>query len=298
MGWFRNAAPHRGQSVLATLPAGCGAVRLDGEARPRISRVRLSAETPRHAEDWRRLAQAAGLGDARLTALLDPGAYQTLVVEAPSVPEEELRGALHWKVRDLINFHSDDAVLDYLPIPASEGRVPSLYVVAAQAQAVRALAQPLQEAELALDAIDIRETAQHHIAQLLMPEGYAIGILHFDGQHSLLTFSFGPALAYSRRTDGRGAVGAALYERVAMEAQRSVDYFERQFSWLPLSRIYLAPMANQDELRQRLEGYLPVAVEALDLDALFELTPEAAAALNEPHARNQAFHLIGAGLRT
>jgi MSHA biogenesis protein MshI len=296
MSWFRTSKAQSDYAVISVLHEGAGALRLESGPRPRVAGAAISQATPRNAEDWRRLAQAAGLGSSRLITLLDPGAYQTLVVEAPSVPEDELRGALTWKVRDLINFHSDDAVLDYLPIPAVEGRIPSLYVVAAQATSVRLLAQPFQEAELPLEVIDIRETAQHQIAQRLMPEGYAIGVLHFDGQHSLLTFSFGEALVYSRRTDGRGAVGPALYERVAMEAQRSVDYFERQFSWLPLSRIYLAPMANAEELRQRLEGYLPVAVEVMDLEALFDL--DGAPALADPLVRNQAFHLLGAGLRS
>lgn len=295
MNWFRPAKSHNHYAVLSALREGAGALRLEPGPRPRITGAIISHDTPRSAEDWRRLAQAAQLGGARLITLLDPTAYQTLVVEAPSVPEDELRGALTWKVRDMINVHTDDAVLDYLPIPASEGRQPSLYVVAAQAATVRALAQPFQEAELPLEVIDIRETAQHQLAQRLMPEGYAIGVLHFDGQHSLLTFSYGEALVYSRRTDGRGAAGTALYERVAMEAQRSVDYFERQFSWLPLSRLYLAPMVNAEELRQRLESYLPVGVELIDLDTLFDFN--GVHILSEPHARNQAFHLLGAGLR-
>lgn len=295
MNWFRPAKSQSQYAVISALRDGAGALRLEPGPRPRILGAAIRHDAPRSADDWQRLAQTANLGNARLITLLDPAAYQTLVVEAPTVPEDELRGALTWKVRDMINFHTDDAVLDYLPIPASEGRQPSLYVVAAQAAAVRVLAQPFQEAELALDVIDIRETAQHQLAQRLMPEGYAIGILHFDGQHSLLTFSYGEALVYSRRTDGRGANGAALYERVAMEAQRSVDYFERQFSWLPLSRLYLAPMDNAEELRQRLEGYLPVGVEVIDLDALFDFN--GAVALSEPHARNLAFHLLGAGLR-
>lgn len=297
MAWFRSNSAQRDYAVLSLMPGGAGAVRLDrSKARPRVAGLALTQETPKSPDDWRRLAQSAGLGASRLIALLDPNSYQTVVIEAPSVPDEELRGALHWKVRDLLNFHSDDAVLDYLPIPASEGRVPSLYVVAAQSTAVRNLALLYQEADLPLAVIDIRETAQHQLAHLLMPEGYAIGMLHFDGQQSLLTFSFGETLVYSRRTDGRGAAGNALYERVAMEAQRSVDYFERQFSWLPLSRLYLAPMMNAPEMFKRLESYLPVSVEMVDLEALFDLSG-ADAALSEAHVRNQVFHLLGAGLR-
>jgi MSHA biogenesis protein MshI len=157
MSWFHCAKPHNQYAVLSALREGAGALRLEPGVRPRVVGAALSHSAPRSADEWRRLAQSANLGGARLITLLDPAAYQTLVVESPSVPEDELRGALTWKVRDMINIHTDDAMLDYLPIPASEGRVPSLYVVAAQAAAVRQLAQPFQEAELPLEVIRSEE---------------------------------------------------------------------------------------------------------------------------------------------
>lgn len=295
-GWFKTTARTRGLAVVTPTPGGAAALRLDeGGAQPRVAAYARRLGQAPQADALMQLAQEVGAGDARLLALLDPAHYQTVVVETPSVPEEELRGALRWKVKDLINFHIDDAVLEHLPIPAGAGRAPALYVVAAQAPAVRELARPYQAADLRLEVIDIRETAQHNLATRVMPADYAIALLHLEEDSGLLTFSFGPDLILSRRIEGRGASGAFLFEKVAMETQRSVDYFERQYSWFPLAKVYLAPMAEAGALRAKLLEYLPVGVEILDLAGLFDLsaTPE----LADAPRQNAAFHLLGAALR-
>ncbi len=296
MAWFRSAKSHHAYAVLAPLATGAAALRLEnGADRPRLAALRIDAEAPATPEGWRRLAQAAGGERARYITLLDPAMYQTVLVEAPNAPEDELRGAIRWKVKDMINFHPDDAVLEYLPVPGGGGRPDSLFVVAAQAPAIRELAGRFQAAGLPLEVIDVRETAQHHVANRLAPEDYAVALLHFDGQNALLTFSHAGNLAFARRLDGRGANGDFLLERLAMEAQRSVDYFERQFSWMPLSKLFLAPSEAAEPLTKRLITYLPVGVEEIDLHALFDLSavPEMA----EKITQNAVFHLLGAALR-
>ena len=57
-----------------------------------------------------------------LSSLLAIGDYQLLMVEAPEVPPAELRAAIRWRIRDLIDFHIDDAVLDVFDVPPSGAR--------------------------------------------------------------------------------------------------------------------------------------------------------------------------------
>jgi len=60
--------------------------------------------------------------------------YQLLLVEAPRVEPAELRAALRWKIKNLIDFHIDDVVIDVFEIPGQQDR-PSgqamMYVIAA-----------------------------------------------------------------------------------------------------------------------------------------------------------------------
>lgn len=292
----RRAKTSSNHAVLSPCHDGIAALRLEGDpGHPRVAGFALAdgmTPTPDRVE---KLAREAGIERAPLTALLDHEAYQTMLIEAPNVPDDELSSAIRWKVKDLLNFHIDDAVLDHLPVPGRAGQPPSLYVVAAQAPAVRELAQPYNQAELPLAVIDIRETAQRNLSVRLAPEDYAVAILHLEGESGLLTFTFGEDLVLSRRIEGRGAGGDFLFDRVAMEAQRSVDYFERQFSWLPLAKLYLAPMPESALLARKLADYLPFGAEVLDLGRLFDLSGQER--LLDERVQNRVFHLLGAALR-
>ncbi len=296
MNWLKSRARTRQHAVLSPYLSGVAALQVqDDGVLARVLAFVQRENSPLSADLLHRAAAEAGIKDAPLIALLGQDHYQTVMVEALSVPDDEIRSAIRWKVKDLLSFHIDDAVLDHLPVPGGSGRPPSLYVVAAQATAVRALVQPYHEAGLPLDVIDIREAAQHNLAMRIAPADYAAAVLHFDGENGLLTFSFGDSLIMSRRIEGRGATGESLLDKVAMEVQRSVDYFERQYSWLPLAKLYLAPVAEASALLRRLGEYLPVAAENLDLARVFDFADQVQ--LQDVQVQNAAFHLLGASLR-
>lgn len=304
MNWFKPRAGNRSLAVLTPIPGGVAALRVDdaGEKVHVLAYARRDSAGPRAAVTAEMLSQTAadaGIRSMPLLALLDQESYQTMMVEAPSVPEDEIKSAIRWKVKDLLSFHVDDAVLDHLSVPGGAGRPASLFVVAAQAAAVRALVQPFHTADLPLEVIDIRESAQHNLALRIAPADYAIAMLHFDGENGLLTFSFGPNLVLSRRIEGRGATGEALFDRVAMEAQRSVDYFERQYSWFPLAKLYLAPQPGAKGMLRRLSEYLPVSVDVYDLSQVFDFSDPAIASIQwqSVEVQNSLFHLLGASLR-
>lgn len=304
MKWLKPRAGSRSLAVLTPVPGGVVALRVqhDAEKVRVLAYARRDSATPSasvSAESLNQAATEAGIRSMPLLALLDQEAYQTMMVEAPSVPEDEIKSAIRWKVKDLLSFHIDDAVLDHLSVPGGGGRPASLFVVAAQSTAVRALALPYHAADLPLEVIDIRESAQHNLAQRIAPPDYAIAILHFDGLNGLLTFSFGPNLVLSRRIEGRGASGEALFDRVAMEAQRSVDYFERQYSWFPLAKLYLAPQAESKGMLRRLSEYLPVSVDVFDLNQVFDFSAPEVTAIQwqSVEVQNSMFHLLGASLR-
>jgi len=300
MNWLKPRSRTLKHAVLTPNAGGIAALRLqdDGKQARVLGFVQLDTDAGRSGVSAETLRQAAAEVDIKsspLIVLLNPESYQTVIIEAPSVQDEELKSAIRWKVKDLLNFHIDDAVLDHLPVPGGAGRPASLFVVAAQSTVIRALVQPYHDSGLQLDVIDIRETAQHNLAMRIAPADYAVAVLHFDGENGLLTFSFGPNLIISRRIEGRGASGEDLFDKVALETQRSVDYFERQYSWLSLAKLYLAPTPQAPAMLRRLNEYLPVGSESMDLGKIFDLSDQPA--LQDVRAQNSAFHVLGAGLR-
>jgi len=72
------------------------------------------------------------LTGATCVSVLEHGGYQLLQVEAPDVDPLELKAAIRWRIKDLIDFHVDDAVIDVFEMPANGPRARTMYAVAAR----------------------------------------------------------------------------------------------------------------------------------------------------------------------
>ena len=74
------------------------------EAPPVLAWVESSHETT--AASPAMLRDRAG-SDVVATCVMPLGSYNLLQIEAPKVPPEELRSAVRWRVKDLIDFPID-----------------------------------------------------------------------------------------------------------------------------------------------------------------------------------------------
>jgi MSHA biogenesis protein MshI len=256
------------------------------------------AETLGHL---RRQQQLAGV---RITTLLPPGDYQLLTVEAPEVPESERRTAVRWSIRDLIDYPVDSATVDAVPIPAPRGgRARNVFVVAARNEQVLRCMRVFDEAKLPLSCIDVPEFAQRNVAALFEEQGRALALFVPGETGSLLTITSGGELLAVRAgefTAGQfetaaGEAREALFERLVLELQRTLDNFDRQFGGLPVSRLLLAPFAGSDVLRDHLAGNIDATVAVLDLREAIDL--QAVPQLSDPQAQARAIPVIGCALR-
>jgi len=242
----------------------------------------------------------------RCTGLLDPSEYQMLVVEAPNVPPEELKTAMRWRVKDMLDYHIDDATLDVLDIPPDKNnpaRGHSMYAVAARNEVIAKRVALCDDAKIPLEAIDIPEMAQRNIANLLAQPGRGVALLSFDEHGGLLTVSYEGELYLARHIDvsWRDLAQAGpetqhgFFDRITLELQRSIDHLERQFQFISVHQLWLAPLSDGAALRDYLATnlYLPVAL--LDLNDLFDFSR--VPALASPENQVRFFLPLGATLR-
>ena len=71
--------------------------------------------------------------------LMAANEYQLLSVEAPNVPADELKTAIRWRLKDMLDFHIDDATVDVLDVPldkSASNRSHQMYAVAARNQVI------------------------------------------------------------------------------------------------------------------------------------------------------------------
>lgn len=240
------------------------------------------------------------------TTLLQPGQYQILQLDAPDVPPEERAEALRWQLKDMVDFPVDNASIGVVDIPAEGGanRKASVFAAAAGAGAVWPLMQPFDEARVPLRAIDIPEFAQRNMAALFEEENRGLAFLHFDARGGLLTITYRGELYALRRIEITGRQmaeadeerQAQLLERVMLELQRTLDNFDRQYSFISVSGLVVACAPEVPALQPYLAENLYVPVRGMDLAGVCDLSrvPELA------DAGRQAEFLpaIGAALRT
>jgi len=174
--------------------------------------------------------------------------------------------------------------------------------IAARNQLIGQRQALFDEANLPLSIIDIPEMAQRNIAALLEPEGRGLALLSFDAEGGLLTISFSGELYLARRIDVSSSqlaqadadARSALFDRITLELQRSLDHFDRQYHFITVSRLVLAPM-EESGLQEYLSTNLYIPVENLNLEAVLDLSkyPE----LKSPAAQQRYFLTLGAALR-
>jgi MSHA biogenesis protein MshI len=245
--------------------------------------------------------QAAGY---RCTTVLASGDYQMITVESPNVAREELKPALRWKLKDVLDFPVDDATFDVLDIPVdgATGRAHSVFAVAARNAIVKARQQLFTDAKLPLEAIDIPEMAQRNMAALVEPEGRGVAMLAFGEDGGLLTVTWRGELYLARRIDVTLAQlldedhdrKHASFDKIALQLQRTLDGFERQFSFINVAKLVLAP-SGATGFDEYLSSNLYTKVETLDLASVFDLA--AAPQLAGAAAQQRFFVTLGAALR-
>lgn len=298
-GWLAIHFQNEGVSVAHVLPA-------TGK-KPVVSFC--AVRPPSFAVDsasLEKLAKELQVDQYHCTTLLRFDEYQMLQVEAPNVPPEELKIAIRWRIKDLLDYHVDDATLDVLDIPPDRNaptKTHSMYAIAAPNRVIGQRQALFEEARIPLSVIDIPEMAQRNIAALLEPEQRGLALLSFGGDGGLLTISYAGELYLSRRIDisleqlaDTGEVQrTANFDRITLEMQRTLDHFDRQFHFITLAKLLLAPLPNGEGLREYLAANLYLPVESLNMADVLDIS--AVPELERTEYQSLCFAALGAALR-
>jgi MSHA biogenesis protein MshI len=246
------------------------------------------------------LARDFDLKRAHCTTVLNDGDYKLLLTEAPNVPSDELKAALRWRIKDLIDFHINDAALDAFDLPGIEHQGPrETYVVAARNAAIRTRADVLSAAGINLDIIDIPELAQRNIAACLPEDAAGMAMISFRPRNGLITVTRQGQLYLSRPLPvGSTALAEegtrqTHFDQVVLEIQRSLDYFESHFREAPVRHVVVAPLSTEvPGLVDYLAANLSAQVSMMDLGHALDCEVEF-----PPAWQSRCLFTIGAALR-
>jgi MSHA biogenesis protein MshI len=200
--------------------------------------------------------QAAG---AQCVLTLEPGAYSLFQVERPPVDDSELRDAVRWKIKDLVDYPLDEAVLDVFDVPPrSQGQQSgTVYVAVAYAPSLRPRVEAIQGAGLELERIDIAELSLRNMALRVSEADEAMALIHLGRHRGMVAIARGPTLFLARSLAyGFDTLGTATstdddelgfadadpgMEAIALEVQRTADYYDSYFGQSPVRKIRIIP---------------------------------------------------------
>jgi MSHA biogenesis protein MshI len=225
---------------------------------------------------------------ASFRLVLSPDEYQMHLVESPDVPDSELREAVRWRIRDLIDFPIDEAAIDVFDMPqqAGSGRETGkmMCVVVARNPVIAQKAAMVNRSGGELDVIDITDLALRNVLALTPADATGVGLLFIEPSYSMILISGESTLYLSRRIwiganelasiagkDPQGAEFRRVADALALELLRSLEYYESHFSRPAVETLYVAPLGGAEPaLVAHLGQALGVSVQNLDLNALID----------------------------
>lgn len=284
--------------------AGLARVRRQDDGAPSLA-IRLLATDGDWLDDAAQQADDLELKRTPTSSVLPAGAYQLQLLEMPNVPRDELLAAVRWRLKDLISFPLEEAVVELLEMPphSNPGAPHTAYAVVTRRAEVMQQIEHMKRADLKMDVIDIPELCVRNISVLLPQDKDGVAFLHFTADGGYLTITRQGVLHLTRHLDtGRRALAAAASDEfvlqemisgIALELQRSLDYYESHYDCRPITQIVLGPGADLDALPPGLARDLGVSVENFAFEDLFNLEEDI-----PPDVQGSCLLAVGAALRT
>lgn len=177
---------------------------------------------------------------SKVQLVLASAYYQLVQLDKPALNDAELMQALPWQIKDLVTIAPEDMVADYIDLPVHAAQQGRISVVVAKLSWLKQLVKLISDAGAQLVSIQPEEWLARY---LLVPARQpCMLIIHQPDQEVLLQIIQDDILYFSRRTRGFSALHQAdvavwrdgLFDRLLLELQRSMDYFESQLKQPPV----------------------------------------------------------------
>ncbi len=228
--------------------------------------------------------QRRHLTRASLSAVLGTDDYHLVQVERPDVQAAELREAVRWRLQDAIDFPVEEATIDIFEMPDTPRRsgTKMLFVVAARTAAVRGVGDALTQHARGFDVIDIPELCLRNLSELLPQDEKGVALMMLREQTAQLVVTRQGVLYLARRIDlgsrtavnleDTGLAGDIDTGSIALELQRSLDYYESHFDQTPIGDLVIAPDTERARtIAEALRGETGLRVNTLDCREVLEI---------------------------
>jgi MSHA biogenesis protein MshI len=140
--------------------------------------------------------------------------------------------------------------------------------------------QQLQAVDANITTVDIPELVLRNLTAQLSEDEAGVALVYLGKDRGLIVLTRQSTLYLARtldlgyadiyRANEDLALGEGTYERLVLEVQRSLDYYDRYFMQPPISTVLLAPLEQEvPALLDYVEQSIGVRSRMLDLNEIF-----------------------------
>jgi MSHA biogenesis protein MshI len=231
--------------------------------------------------------------DHKLTGIpvvvcLDSTRYELQLVESPPVPAEELSDAMGFRLAELVSDDVSDKVLQAFPLPsdAYRGRMTMAFAAITERSYLKEIVTFCREYELKLDQIIINEMSALNLLASVDPDD-SVAVLRLEADAGVIYLYRNGALYFTRQislgTDDLGLSSLNVSEGgmmmqpnsridvLALELQRSMDYFESQLGLGAIGQLWVMKPDNIDvtDALGEIEDRINTPVRLMSLESAF-----------------------------
>jgi len=284
-------------------PGGVAVVQVQSGKKPK-GKLLLSEYLPSVGQKAQTQALKEWVSDNRLknsscVCLLADDDYDVYQIEKPEVEEAELTQALSWRIKDLINYDVNSAVIDCYPMPAStKNNQQQISVVSAHESTVGLYVSSVTSAGLKINAIDIHDLVHKYLSCIHQGSNQTQVVLSLAQSEGSLSIFYDTDLYVSRefkigvnQLEQVNDENQLVYESLLLEIQRSIDYFESFYGIGAASKLLIHPRIK---LTETMAMYLQ---EFTNLEIDFIPLGEDTGGAEPPTLEAHCFHAYCAAMR-
>lgn len=228
--------------------------------------VELAPSVPYQGSSWQETLldtlRESNISEVALDVVVNSNLYQTYQIEKPSVPDDELAGALPFLLKDLVSERVTEIVADAVALPNSS----KLQVYVLSRTVVSNLYHSLKALNIELNRVLVEDEVWGHTS-----ESANFLLLQRSKQSQFRVSAFvGSQCAFQRTIRGiasplTGVASSVLQlDGIALELQRSIDYLSSQLRSVSLHHMQICcDEEEQQQIVEALSDTLSVKVSLL-----------------------------------
>ena len=206
------------------------------------------------------------LQNIRSVLVINNNKTESAQIELSELPVADIAASLSWQMKDLISIPPQDMICDYIEMNIQPlGQTPKAQVMATSRQYLGSLIEPFHQNKAEILGIT---TEQFVLARMQSTEDTAqlLFIQHKQSDAILLILK-NQQICFARKIRGTDTVTSLEPEQilsggsdvVAIEIQRSIDYYESQLKQPPIKHVLVAMDGNNESVViEALNNSLPI----------------------------------------